>query len=259
MLEGLYLGAKLDAEARLAKSSIAEIERFASETASPVEAIEHFKARSKVGVIAEIKRASPSRGQLAEIKDPSALAKTCESAGAAAISVLTEERKFLGSLEDLQAVSIAVEIPTLRKDFISLEQQILEARVAGAAMVLLIVAGLEQERLAELHEFALQLGLAALVETHSADEVNRANDIGAKLIGVNARNLQTFETDRNLFDTLRALIADDALSVAESAVRNIADVESYARSGADLVLVGEALVTGDADKLLREFSNVARV
>lgn len=259
MLEGLYLGATLDAEARLAKSSIAEIERVAIETAIPVDALAHFKARSSVGVIAEIKRASPSKGQLAEIKDPSALAKTYETAGAAAISVLTEERKFLGSLEDLQAVSTAVKIPTLRKDFISLEQQILEARVAGAAMVLLIVAGLEQERLAELHGFAFQLGLAVLVETHTADEVHRANDIGAKLIGVNARNLQTFETDRNLFDTLRALIANDALSVAESAVRNVSDVESYAQSGADLVLVGEALVTGDADKLLREFSNVARV
>ncbi len=259
MLQGLYLGAAQDALTRLQQTTIAKLERDALATETPIDAIASFRALPNVGVIAEIKRASPSKGRLAENADASALAKTYEFAGAAAISVLTEERKFLGSIADLQNVSAAVEIPTLRKDFISLEQQIFEARIAGAAIVLLIVAGLEQNRLAELHRFAKELGLAVLVETHSAEEVLRANDIGAELIGVNARNLQTFETDRNLFDTLRALIAAGALSVAESAVRNIADVESYARSGADLVLVGEALVTGDADKLLREFANVARV
>ncbi len=259
MLEGLYLGAAQDAQARLERTSMAQIEQAALEQPKPVDAISRFRALKNVGVIAEIKRASPSKGKLADIADASALARTYEDAGAAAISVLTEERKFLGSLADLTEVSAAVEIPTLRKDFISLEQQILEAKAAGAAMVLLIIAGLEQARLASLHSFATELGLSVLVETHSAEEVLRANDIGAKLIGVNARDLQTFETDRGLFDRLRALIANDALAVAESAVRNLADVVSYAQSRADLVLVGETLVTGDAEALLAKFSNVARV
>ncbi len=259
MLDGLFLGAAEDALARLENTTLAQIENDALATPIPVDALAAFRKLEHVGVIAEIKRASPSKGSLAEIADSTQLARIYESSGAAAISVLTEERKFLGSLRDLTEVSQAVLIPTLRKDFISLEQQIFEARIAGASLVLLIVAGLEQKRLAELHVMATELGLAVLVETHSADEVLRANDIGAELIGVNARDLKTFETDRNLFDKLRELIPAQVISVAESAVRNLSDVERYAASKADMVLVGEALVTGDPEKLLREFSQVARV
>jgi indole-3-glycerol phosphate synthase len=206
-----------------------------------------------VHVLAEIKRASPSRGDLAEITEPVQLAKTYESAGASAISVLTEERKFKGSLADLQAVRKAVAVPLLRKDFIANEQQILEARAFGADIFLLIVAGLDQRTLQRLKRFGEELGMTAFVETHSSDEVQRALDVDARLLGVNARDLSTFETDRNLFGTLVEMIPANVIKVAESAVRNVEDVRHYRGAGADVVLVGEALVTGDAAAMLRDF------
>ena len=140
-------------------------------------------------VIAEVKRASPSRGSLAEIADPAALAVSYQTGGASAISVLTESRRFLGSLEDLSDVRSAVDVPVLRKDFIAEPYQVFEARAAGADLVLLIVAALDDRTLRELHGLIGQLGMTALVETHSADEVRRAADLGAALIGVNARDL----------------------------------------------------------------------
>jgi indole-3-glycerol phosphate synthase len=176
-----------------------------------------------------------------------------ESAGASAISVLTEQRGFQGSLEDLIEARENVAIPILRKDFISTEYQLLEARAFGADFALLIVAGLPNQRLVELKNFAEQLELEVLLETHSEDEVRFAVDIGAKLIGVNARDLSTFETDRNLFANVAHLIPDTSIRVAESAVRNVADVREYREAGADVVLVGEALVTGDPEALIRDF------
>jgi len=206
-----------------------------------------------VRVIAEVKRASPSRGPLAEIPDPAKLAKTYQAGGASAISVLTEGRKFGGSLEDLSAVRSAVSIPVLRKDFIAVPYQVLEARAAGADLILLMASALDQPTLKELYDMAIQLGMTPLVETHSANELERASEIGAQLIGVNARNLDTFELDRSLFASLVDGFPDGAIKVAESAVSTAADVANYRAAGADVVLVGEALVTSDPIKTLAEF------
>ncbi|GMA97031.1 indole-3-glycerol phosphate synthase [Pseudolysinimonas kribbensis] len=199
----------------------------------------------RVKIIAEIKRASPSRGPLAAITEPAALAVSYQTGGASAISVLTEQRRFHGSLADLEQVRAAVEIPVLRKDFVTEPYQVLEARAAGADLVLLIVAALEQQQLLALHALVHQLGMTALVETHSADEVQRALDVGAQVVGVNARDLATFELDRELFGSLADAIPSGVIRVAESAVREPADVAHYRAAGADVVLAGEALVTGD--------------
>jgi indole-3-glycerol phosphate synthase len=198
-----------------------------------------------VKIIAEVKRASPSRGAMAEISDPAALAVSYQTGGASAISVLTEERRFGGSLRDLTDVRAAVDVPVLRKDFIAEPYQVFEARAADADLVLLIVAALDQSALHELHDLVLQLGMTPLVEAHSADEVARALDVGAQLVGVNARDLATFEVDRDLFGTLADRIPSGVIRVAESAVKQPADVAHYRAAGADVVLIGEALVTGD--------------
>jgi indole-3-glycerol phosphate synthase len=259
MLENLYAGAEADALARLEQVSIAQLEALIANSAEPIECLSIFGKSQTIQVIAEIKRASPSKGDLAPIADPSALAATYQTAGASAISVLTEERKFKGSLADLIAVRAAVTIPVLRKDFVSMEQQVLEARAYGADLVLLIVAGLEQDKLVKLARFVESFGMTPFVETHSSDEVSRAVDSGAKLIGINARDLSTFETDRNLFEQLAESLPSDCIAVAESAVRNTEDVSAYAKAGADMVLVGEALVTGDARQLLEEFTSVKKI
>ena len=159
-----------------------------------------------VAVIAEVKRSSPSRGTLAEIADPAALARDYEAGGAAAISVLTEERRFAGSLDDLVRVRLAVSIPVLRKDFILSAYQLFEARAAGADLVLLIVAALTDLELVSLVERARSIGLTPLVEAHTAEEVHRAVDAGATIIGVNARDLHTLEIDPHTFGRLAPLI-----------------------------------------------------
>lgn len=259
MLEDLYAGAEADARARLEQVSISQLEHLINNVAQPIDCLSAFGKSQTIQVIAEIKRASPSKGDLNPIPDAAALALTYESAGASAISVLTEERKFKGSLADLVAVRKAVSIPVLRKDFVSMVQQVLEARAYGADLVLLIVAGLEQKKLEELARFVESFGMTPFVETHSRDEVSRAIDAGAKLIGINARDLSTFETDRNLFERLAGSLPSDCIAVAESAVRNTQDVSDYAKAGADMVLVGEALVTGDAAQLLGEFTSVGKI
>jgi indole-3-glycerol phosphate synthase len=202
-----------------------------------------------VAVIAEVKRSSPSKGALAEIADPAALAQDYEAGGAAAISVLTEERRFAGSLEDLVRVRCAVSVPVLRKDFIITAYQLFEARAAGADMALLIVAALTDPELVSLIERARSIGLTPLVEVHTADEVKRAVDAGATIIGVNARNLHTLSIEPNTFSRLAPQIPDGIVRVAESGVRGPHDVIELARAGADVVLVGEALVTGRDPRL----------
>jgi indole-3-glycerol phosphate synthase len=206
-----------------------------------------------VKVIAEVKRASPSRGAIAPIADPAGLAAAYAAAGASAISVLTEQRRFAGSLADLEAVRAAVDVPVLRKDFVSLPYQVLEARAAGADLVLLIVAALPDAELRSLLGLVHDLRMTALVETHDEGEVDRALAAGARLVGVNARDLDTFELDRDLFGRVADRIPADVVKVAESAVRTRADVAAYRAAGADVVLVGEALVTGDPAALIREF------
>ena len=258
MLEALTAGALDDAATRRENVSLAEIERRALLTPPPTDAYSALAPTSHIRLIAEIKRASPSKGALADIADAPELASRYVAGGADAISVLTEQRRFGGSLDDLDAICDRVHVPLLRKDFIAEEYQILEARAHGADIVLLIVAALEQPLLERLYTFAHQLDLSVLVETHSADEVRRAADIGSRLIGVNARDLTTFELDRTLFASVQALIPVGAISVAESAVQTIDDVRAYRASGADVVLVGEALVTSrDAQRTVHEFREVA--
>lgn len=259
MLQDLYAGAVADAHARLDEISLAQLDRLIQAAKPAQNVLEIFGSSKNIEVIAEIKRASPSKGDLSPIPDAAALAKIYELAGASAISVLTEGRKFKGTLADLAAVREAVSIPMLRKDFVSLEQQVIEARAYGADLVLLIVAGLRQEELEHLARFVESFGMTAFVETHNREEVARAVDIGAKLIGINARDLSTFETDRELFASLVDSLTADCIAVAESAVRNKSDVDSYAESGADMVLVGEALVTGDASSLLEQFTSVPKI
>ena len=256
MLEELYAGSVADAARRAESVSIGQVERAALAAKPPLDSLEFLAPAAQIKVLAEVKRASPSKGELAEIADPAALASTYSNHGASAISVLTEERRFKGSLADLEAVRAAVSVPILRKDFIANEYQILEARAAGADIVLLIVAGLEQADIARLKLFAEELGMVAFIETHSVDEVSRALDIDAKLLGINARDLSTFETDRNLFAQLAPRIPKNVIKVAESAVRGVQDVEHYRSGGADVVLVGEALVINDAATLLDAFTNV---
>lgn len=256
MLQGLFAGALEDAAKRAELLTLRELEHLAAEREPALNALTAFAPRPSVHVLAEIKRASPSRGDLAEIADPLALAKTYEAAGATAISVLTEERKFKGSLVDLQAIRAEVRVPLLRKDFIANEYQILEARAFGADIFLLIVAGLDQATLTRLKEFGEQLGMTAFIETHDEQELFRALEADAKLLGINARDLSTFETDRNLFGRLAHHIPGDVIKVAESAVRNLEDVLHYRRAGADVVLVGEALVLGNPSKLISEFQSV---
>jgi len=256
VLEGLYAGALDDAAKRAELIAISELENAISRRPPAIDALRSFAPRANVHVLAEVKRASPSRGDLAQISDPVALAKTYEAAGATGISVLTEERKFKGSLQDLEAVRAEVSLPLLRKDFIANEYQLLEARAFGADIFLLIVAGLTQADLVRLKAFGESLGMTAFVETHDETELLRALEADSKFVGVNARDLSTFETDRDLFASLAHHIPEGVIKVAESAVRSFEDVKHYRDAGADVVLVGEALVTGDPAALLSEFLTV---
>lgn len=256
MLADLMAGAMADAAERLTRRSSATVEAAALEAPPAIDALAALAPADRVKIIAEVKRSSPSRGPLADIPDPALLASLYERGGASAVSVLTEGRRFGGNLQDLEAVRAAVRIPVLRKDFISSPYQVFEARAAGADLVLLIVAGLDQATLLSLHELVIELGMTPLVETHSAEELARAADIGARLIGVNARNLSTFELDQRLFGSLSDRFPSDAVKVAESAVLSARDVAAYRQDGADVVLVGEALVTGDPVATLEQFLGV---
>lgn len=258
MLESLYAGALADAATRQEQISISQIEKLALSFAPAIDALKSLGQGPNVKVIAEIKRASPSKGKLADILDPAGLASTYEIAGATAISVLTEQRSFLGSLTDLDQVRERVSIPLLRKDFIANEYQVLEARAHGADIVLLIASGLKPDVLGRLKILIESLGMTAFIETHNQAEVEFAGEIGGKLVGINARDLSTFETDRTLFHQLATFLPPTCVKVAESAVRGVGDVEEYASAGADCVLVGEALVTGDASTLIKSFTQIAK-
>jgi indole-3-glycerol phosphate synthase len=253
VLADLVAGALHDASDRRAARSLAQVEADALARPAALDVLTALAPRESVHIIAEVKRASPSRGALADIPDPASLATAYETGGASAVSVLTEERRFGGSLADLVAVRDAISIPVLRKDFIADPYQVFEARAAGADLVLLIVAALDQPTLVSLFSLINELGMTPLVETHSADEVDRALDVGADLVGVNARDLSTFELDQDLFGRLADAIPSGVIRVAESAVKTPADVAHYRRAGADVVLVGEALVTNDPIITLREF------
>ncbi len=257
ILDDLFAGSLEDAARRREQLPTAELERIALAQAPALDAAAALHRNDRVHIIAEVKRASPSRGRLAGIPDPAELARQYEQGGASAISVLTEERKFLGSLDDLRAVRAAVEVPVLRKEFIGEEYQILEARAAGADLVLLIVASLTQPQLERLKHFTEQLGMTALIEAHTRDEFARALDVDARVLGVNARDLKTFELHPELFAELAPEYPAGVVRVAESAVLRPRDVRAYRDAGADAVLIGEALVTGsDPAATIKEFRNV---
>ena len=241
VLDGIVAGVRSDLAVREQATSMDVLKKRAARLPSAIDALQKLQA-PEVAVIAEVKRSSPSKGSLAEITDPAALATEYEAGGASVISVLTEERRFGGSLADLDDVRSKVDIPILRKDFIITPYQVWEARAHGADMVLLIVAALEQMALESLVERIHSLGMCALVEVHDELEVIRAVDAGARVIGVNARNLKTLEVDRGTFARIAPHIPDGIVKVAESGIRDSHDVVEYARMGADAVLVGEALV-----------------
>jgi indole-3-glycerol phosphate synthase len=243
VLDDIVAGVREDLELRQADVSLGRLKERCLHVDPALDPMPVFRGPG-VAVIAEVKRASPSRGALATIGDPAALAVEYEAGGAAVISVLTEQRRFSGTLEDLVQVRNAVDVPVLRKDFVVTPYQLFEARAAGADLVLLIVAALNDDELISLVERAESIGLTPLVEAHTADEVRRAVDAGARLIGVNNRSLQTLEVDPTTFARLAPLIPDGVVRVAESGVRGPRDVIELARAGADVVLVGEALVTG---------------
>jgi indole-3-glycerol phosphate synthase len=242
VLEALLEGVREDLAAREAATPLAQIKERAAAAPAARNALAALKAPG-VGVIAEIKRSSPSRGAIADIADPAKLASIYADGGARAISVLTEERRFGGSLADLAAVRAAVDVPLLRKDFIVSPYQVHESRAYGADMVLLIVAALEQNVLVGLLERVESLGMTALVEAHTEDEASRALAAGATVIGINARDLKTFEVDRDAFGRIAPGLPSEIITVAESGVRGPADLLAYAGAGADAVLVGEGLVT----------------
>lgn len=254
MLDDLLAGSLEDAARRRADAPAAVVERAALAQTPAIDAAAALAHGDRINIIAEVKRASPSRGRLANIPDPAALAGLYERGGAAAISVLTEERRFLGSLDDLRAVRAQVGIPVLRKEFIGEEYQILEARAAGADLVLLIVACLDQRTLVRLKAFAEELGMTVLVEAHTRDEFTRALEADSRVLGVNARDLKTFEMHPELFAELAPEYPEGVVRVAESAVLEPQHVRRYRDAGADAVLIGEALVTGnDPETTIREF------
>lgn len=243
VLDSIIAGVREDLAARESQVPLDEVKRRA-QAQPPARDVRGLLAGPGVAVIAEVKRASPSKGSLAAIGDPAALAREYERGGAAVISVLTEERRFGGNLTDLRDVRGAVDIPVLRKDFIVTSYQLWEARAYGADMALLIVAALDQSQLESLVERADSIGLTALVEVHDGDEAQRAVAAGARIIGVNARNLKTLDVDRETFARVAPAIPSGIVRVAESGVRGPHDVLAYASAGADAVLVGESLVTG---------------
>lgn len=243
VLDEILDGVRADLAARQACVSLEDLKERVRKAP---EARDAFSALSSPGVsvIAEVKRSSPSKGALADIPDAAVLASEYEAGGATAISVLTERRRFGGTLDDLDAVRSAVDIPVLRKDFIVTPYQVWEARAHGADICLLIVAALDQPALVSLIERVESLGMTPLVEVHDESEVARALEANAKVIGVNARSLKTLEVDRDTFARLAPLLPKSVVAIAESGVRGPRDLIHLAQAGADAVLVGEALVTG---------------
>jgi indole-3-glycerol phosphate synthase len=238
--------ARLAAERRAERLPLPAVQAAAA-AAPPPMSLREAATRGPSGprVIAEVKRRSPSRGDLRPDLDPAALAGAYAAGGAAAVSVLTEPRHFAGSPEDLRAVRTAVDLPVLRKDFVSTRYQVWESRAWGADAMLLIVAALEPAALRALLDEAAAAGLDALVEVHTTAEAAAAAAAGATLVGVNARDLTTLEVDPGRFAAVRDALPGGAVLVAESGIRDRADVEAAAAAGADAVLVGETLVTAE--------------
>ncbi|MDQ4489629.1 indole-3-glycerol phosphate synthase TrpC [Sinomonas sp. ASV486] len=257
VLDDIIVGVREDLAERVLAVPASEVEAAAAARPAALDVWAALGGGSPAGdlrIIAEVKRKSPSKGALAEIADPASLAAQYEQGGASVISVLTEQRRFNGTLADLDAVRAAVGIPVLRKDFTVEEYQVHEARAHGADLVLLIVAALDDARLRGLLDLTHSLGMNALVETHTEEEIDRAAAVGARIVGVNVRNLKTLDVDRAVFARLAGRLPEGAVAVAESGVRGPEDIAYYAGLGAGAVLVGEALVThGDPVARVQEF------
>lgn len=244
LLEAIVAATHARVDAAVSRESRASLERRALECPANGEAfIAALSRRDRVNVIAECKRRSPSRGVLRAAYDPEAIARGYERAGAAAISILTEPGFFDGSLAHLGAVRAAVGIPVLRKDFMVDEYQLLEARAAGANAILLIVAALDDSMLTRLSRCAADLGLAALVEVHNVDECDRALASGARLLGVNNRNLRTLEVDLAASEAIAVRLTKDVLAVSESGLKTAADLKRMTALGYRAFLIGERFMT----------------
>lgn len=254
VLDSIIQGVKEDLAVRKNLVSLSELKTQVDQVPRALPAAD-LLLKNPFSVIAEVKRASPSKGHLSDIQDPALLALEYQSGGAQVISVLTEERKFSGSLADLDAVRRKVSIPILRKDFMVDDYQVWEARAHGADLILLIVAGLSDNQLVELNDLAGELGMSVLVEIHDESELDRALAINPKLLGVNARNLKTLEVSLDVCHNLIPRIPDHILAIAESGISSTNQVEALVSSGARAVLVGEALVTGGTPaETVREWS-----
>jgi indole-3-glycerol phosphate synthase len=250
VLDSIIEGVREDLAMR--RLPLAQIHEAIETAQDPLDAY-GFLSHPELRVIAEVKRSSPSKGPLAEISDPAALAEQYQEAGASAISVLTERRRFGGSLADLDAVRNRVAIPVLRKDFMVDEYQFLEARAHGADIVLLIVAALSRSQLKDFYDLASELGMASLIEVHTAQELESAMEISPRMIGVNSRNLKTLEVDTRAFAELIPQIPSEIIRVAESGISARSDVQAAESAGAQVILVGEALVkSGDPISAMRD-------
>lgn len=244
-LDRIVAQTRLDLEQRKQEVPLAEMQQRAAAQPQPRDMLEAFRARSGVGLIAEIKRASPSKGMLAPHLDPVETARIYEANGATAISVLTEPHFFLGSPAYLTAIKEAVRVPVLRKDFIIDDYQVYEARSWGADAILLICALLDDAQLRHLHAVAHQQGMHCLVEVHSQAEAQRAVETGAAIIGVNSRDLTTFQMNPYLLRELRPLIPTDRVVIAESGIHTASDARRLARYNVQGMLVGESLVVSN--------------
>ena len=258
VLDEIISGVREDLEHRRAVTSRAELDERVAAAPPALDPLPGFRSARGVAVISEVKRRSPSKGELATIPEPGALAASYAAGGASAISVLTERRRFGGSLADLDEVRATVRIPVLRKDFMVDPYQLTEARAHGADLILLIVAALDDAQLRDLHDQATAYGMTPLVEVHDAAELDRALALDPLLLGVNARNLKTLTVDTQTVLDLLPRVPDGIMSVAESGVTGPESVATYVRAGADAVLVGEALVTGDEpEAAVRSFIETA--
>lgn len=258
VLDGIISGVREDLERRRVAQPLAELEARLTSVRPALDPMPGIRSAEGVAVIAEVKRSSPSKGALAQIPEPGLLARSYAAGGASAISVLTEERRFSGSLADLDEVRTAVRTPLLRKDFMVDAYQVSEARAHGADLILLIVAALDDALLRDLHDQARDLGMTALIEVHDAAELDRALALDPVLVGVNARNLKTLEVDPRTVTDLLPRVPEGVVGVAESGVSGPADVAAYVRAGAGAVLVGEALVKdGAPEAAIRGFIDAA--
>ena len=239
VLDSIIEGVREDLAAR--RLPLAQLNEALSAAPSVVDVHPRLLAEP-MNIIAEVKRSSPSKGVLGVIANPVELAQQYEAAGAVMVSVLTERRRFNGSLEDLIAIRAGIDIPLLRKEFMIDEYQFLEARAAGADAVLLIVAALSKSQLRDYYDLATELGMAALVEVHTPAEIEDALEITPRIIGVNCRNLKTLEVDTSAFHTLIPQIPQEVIRIAESGISMRSEVIAAQQAGARAILVGETLV-----------------